>query len=139
MLATAATCIGSDTLVYMQANRTDEDWESFAQSDPYWAVLTADEFRGSRPAPEALDRFFQTGAGDIESITRILRRRFGAPARFGTSLDFGCGVGRLLIPLAAVSETAIGMDVAPSMLAVCVKTRMNVISKISNYTLATIN
>ena len=33
------------------------------------------------------------------------------------ALDFGCGVGRLVIPLAKISTSAVGIDVSESMLA----------------------
>jgi cyclopropane fatty-acyl-phospholipid synthase-like methyltransferase len=49
----------------------------------------------------------------------MLRWRFGAPERFTHSLDFGCGVGQLLLPLARCSETAHGVDVSPTMLEHC--------------------
>jgi 2-polyprenyl-3-methyl-5-hydroxy-6-metoxy-1,4-benzoquinol methylase len=101
--------------------QTDRDWESFAKTDPYWAVVSAEEFRHDHLTPERLNQFFDGGAVHIEWILATLRSHFGAPARFGLSVDLGCGVGRLLIPLAAASDRAIGLDVAPTMLALCKK------------------
>ena len=109
----------SGTLIQVNDDQTDHDWESFAQADPYWSVLSTEEFHRDRLTPALLDRFFKSGAQHVESIITMLRWRFGAPARFGVTLDFGCGVGRLLIPLAATSDKAIGIDVAPTMLALC--------------------
>jgi len=100
-------------------DQTDRDWESFAQLDPYWSVLSTEEFHRKGLTAAVLDRFFKSGADHIGSTIAMLGSRFGAPTRFDISLDFGCGVGRLLIPLAAVSKKAIGLDVAPTMLALC--------------------
>ena len=98
---------------------TDRDWESFARTDPYWSVLSAEEFRNKNLTAESLDRFFHSGKAHVESMLDILMSRFAAPKRFTVSLDFGCGVGRLLFPLAAVSEKSIGLDVSPTMLNLC--------------------
>jgi trans-aconitate methyltransferase len=41
----------------------------------------------------------------------------GTPVRHqGTALDFGCGVGRVLVPMAARYASVVGVDVAESML-----------------------
>ena len=42
--------------------------------------------------------------------------RLGVPARRGRALDFGCGVGRLTLPLASAFDEVTGVDIAPAML-----------------------
>jgi 2-polyprenyl-3-methyl-5-hydroxy-6-metoxy-1,4-benzoquinol methylase len=101
--------------------KTDSDWEYFARQDPYWAVLSTEEFRLENLTDESLDRFFRSGATHIEQILDVLNSQFGVERRFETSLDFGCGVGRLLLPLAEISRTAVGLDVSPTMLDLCRK------------------
>ncbi|MEM9351983.1 MAG: class I SAM-dependent methyltransferase [Planctomycetota bacterium] len=44
------------------------------------------------------------------------RERVGMPDRLGTVLDFGCGVGRLAIPLAREADRVVGLDISPAML-----------------------
>jgi cyclopropane fatty-acyl-phospholipid synthase-like methyltransferase len=46
----------------------------------------------------------------------VITEKFGELPR-GTALDFGCGTGRVMIPMAAHFEKVIGVDVAPAMLA----------------------
>ena len=97
-------------------NNSDKDWERFGKTDPYFAVLTAPEFHGRLSAPERA-KFFQSGEAHIDTILSIIRERLDpsfAPMR---ALDFGCGVGRLLLPLARRCRHVTGVDVSPSMLA----------------------
>ena len=97
-------------------NNSDKDWERFGKTDPYFAVLTAPEFHGRLSEPERA-KFFASGETHIDTILSIIRERLDpsfAPAR---SLDFGCGVGRLVLPLARRSRDVTGVDVSPSMLA----------------------
>lgn len=97
---------------------TDRDWTLLAETDPYWAVISADEFKGSRLSPEQLDRFFQSGEGFVQTVAATIRGLYGAE-RFSRALDFGCGVGRLTIPLARRSDETVGLDVSDRMLAIC--------------------
>jgi SAM-dependent methyltransferase len=97
-------------------NNSDKDWEDFGKTDPYFAVLTAPEFHG-RLSDSERARFFESGESHIRTIISIIQERLDptfAPAR---ALDFGCGVGRLLLPLARRCRDVTGVDVSPSMLA----------------------
>jgi len=97
-------------------NDSDKDWERFGKTDPYFAVLTAPEFHG-RVAGVERARFFESGEAHIQAVFAIVREHLDpafAPAR---ALDFGCGVGRLVLPLVARCPEVTGIDVSPSMLA----------------------
>jgi 2-polyprenyl-3-methyl-5-hydroxy-6-metoxy-1,4-benzoquinol methylase len=98
---------------------TDKDWEHFAEMGPYWAVLTEERFKGKTISDATRAEFYATGEGHIQYVLHWLTRYFDAPERFGTALDFGCGVGRLLFPLARRSDLAIGVDISPTMLREC--------------------
>jgi SAM-dependent methyltransferase len=96
---------------------TDVEWEKWAAQDPYFGVLTDPRFRKREMTPAARQEFFDSGRIHVEYVLRTCRQYFDgafAPTRV---LDFGCGVGRLLIPFASVAADVVGMDVAPSMLA----------------------
>ena len=75
----------------------DANWTWIANSLPYFGVLSNDKF--INPTPDSLAEFFATGDRDVEQTLGMIRRRFGdfTPR---SALDFGCGVGRLLIPMA---------------------------------------
>jgi len=97
-------------------NNSDQDWERFAKTDPYFAVLTAPEFHGALSG-EARVKFFSSGEEHIDSMFSIVRDRLDPSFAPDRALDFGCGVGRLLIPLAARCREVTGVDISPSMLA----------------------
>jgi SAM-dependent methyltransferase len=101
----------------LAAKDSDRDWEWFGETDPYYAVLTDEKFRASRITSQALEDFFQSGEQYVEALARELTETFGI--RFGPdrALDFGCGVGRILIPLSRRSGEVVGVDVSASMLA----------------------
>jgi SAM-dependent methyltransferase len=94
---------------------TDRHWSEFAAQDPYYAVCTEPIYRRENMTPAGRQRFFRSGEDHVQYAIDTLAQHFGAPGRFGVSLDFGCGVGRLLLPLARRSGRAIGIDVAEEM------------------------
>ena len=97
-------------------NDSDRDWERFGESDPYFAVLTAPEFHGRLAAPER-EKFFESGETHIDAVFSVIRDRLDGSFNPTRALDFGCGVGRLLLPLAARCKEVTGVDVSRSMLA----------------------
>jgi SAM-dependent methyltransferase len=88
-------------------------WDMFGRQDPFWAILTDPGKRGNRWSPA---EFFETGRVEVEELLDRAAR-LGVPARRGRALDFGCGAGRLTQALADHFEAAVGVDVAPSMIA----------------------
>jgi SAM-dependent methyltransferase len=97
-------------------NNSDKDWERFGRTDPYFAVLTAPEFHGQLQGAERA-KFFESGEDHIDRVLSIIRERLDRSFAPQTALDFGCGVGRLLLPLARRCRAVTGIDVSPSMLA----------------------
>ena len=100
----------------MPLNNSDKDWERFGKTDPYYAVLTAPEFHGELTG-KTRERFFESGEQHIETMFSIIREHLYAGFAPRNALDFGCGVGRLLIPLARRCDEVTGVDISQSMLA----------------------
>ncbi|MGH8123534.1 MAG: class I SAM-dependent methyltransferase [Rudaea sp.] len=96
---------------------TNKDWENWGRDDPYFGVLTQEEFHAVNMSEANHRAFFRSGEEHITSLLDKIRSRFDATFSPGATLDFGCGVGRLLIPLARRSGHATGVDISPSMLA----------------------
>jgi SAM-dependent methyltransferase len=96
--------------------KTDQDWEHFAQTDPYYAVLTEKAYHRSNFDASARERFFETGRQHIDAVFDAVRRHLDAGFNPQWALDFGCGVGRLLVPLATACRFVTGIDVSVSML-----------------------
>ena len=102
----------------MSSAATDKAWETLGRVDPYWAVISNDAFHGRRLTDQQLAAFLKSGADHVDDIWRSCRRVFGddfAPRRV---LDFGCGVGRVTLPLAHRVDAVVAIDIADSMLAV---------------------
>jgi 2-polyprenyl-3-methyl-5-hydroxy-6-metoxy-1,4-benzoquinol methylase len=98
---------------------TDKDWKLIAEENPYWGVLSVDQYMGKRIDSASLERFFDSGKLFVGNVIGLIRAHIYPGFEIQRSLDFGCGVGRLLVPLAGHSIEAVGDDVAPAMLELC--------------------
>lgn len=95
---------------------TDRDWEEFAKKDSYFSVLTEARFAGIENDPAARKQFFEAGEDHVKKLFEMLERISLDDPKNWDVLDFGCGVGRLLIPFAKRCHYAFGVDVSPTML-----------------------
>ena len=100
---------------------TDSEWEKFGQIDPYFGVLTDPRFSRDNLSEEHLEAFFETGAQHVENILYKIRKYVEPEFSSKRALDFGCGVGRLVIPLSRTIDDVTGLDVSDSMLAEATK------------------
>jgi len=100
----------------MPTDETDRDWEFFANEDPYWAVLTQDRFRKKALSESERREFFSSGETHIDWVFSTIRHHIHPRFNPVKGLDFGCGVGRLLLPIARRCQTAVGIDVSDTML-----------------------
>jgi SAM-dependent methyltransferase len=90
-------------------------WERLAR-DPYYAVLNEDRFRLGVSAEAARASFDAAGERDVAETLDEIRRLIDPAFRPRRAVDFGCGVGRLTIPLARVCEHVVGVDISRAML-----------------------
>ena len=92
-------------------------WEDIGNSSPYWGVLSHERFQGRELDDDRHREFFAAGRSEIDEIVSQIRRLYPefTPRR---ALDFGCGVGRLVIPMRSFAEAVVGVDVSQTMLAV---------------------
>lgn len=95
---------------------TDQHWHALAQADPYWAVLTTERFRSDRISTAELAQFFRTGEDYVAWVFDTCGKQFNVTLRPQQALDFGCGVGRLAIPLARRCGRVCAVDVADRMI-----------------------
>jgi ubiquinone/menaquinone biosynthesis C-methylase UbiE len=95
---------------------TDRDWEWFGSTDPYWAVFTEDRFRKANLSSESLVVFYASGVEYVDRMLSTVRSQLDAGFNPSRALDFGCGVGRVTIPLAERCPDVVGVDVSVSML-----------------------
>ena len=100
----------------MLGRKSDKEWEKLGQDDPYFGVISMDRFRKGQMDDEAKADFFRSGEEHIEYVLKTISDTMipgFAPSR---ALDFGCGVGRLALPMARRIDEVVGVDVSDSML-----------------------
>lgn len=100
---------------------TDEDWKRVAEENPYWGVLSHEEYRSDIMTEEAFEQFMTSGESFVTNLFSLIHKHLSPEFLPNRVLDFGCGVGRLVIPLAKRAKEAIGIDIAPAMLELCQK------------------
>jgi len=96
---------------------TDTDWDKWGEIDPYFGVLSSDEYRAANLNEELREKFFRSGEEYISRTLENVRSHLDRNYQPKRCLDFGCGVGRLVIPLGGLSQKVIGVDVSEHMLA----------------------
>ena len=97
----------------MDLGELQRHWDAFGRQDPFWAILSHPAHRGNR---WPLEEFFETGQVEVAAVMAEAARH-GLPHAKRRALDFGCGAGRLTQAMADHFDAALGIDVAPSMIA----------------------
>jgi 2-polyprenyl-3-methyl-5-hydroxy-6-metoxy-1,4-benzoquinol methylase len=96
---------------------TDRQWARFGQVDPYYGVLAQGRFRRGQLDDAAIEAFFLSGQQHVDAVFGLMRRCVNPAFAPQSALDFGCGVGRLVVPLAGRCRQVVGVDVSAGMLA----------------------
>jgi SAM-dependent methyltransferase len=99
-----------------RALRSERDrWEKLAR-DPYYAVLTDEEHREGRMSAADRQRFDRSGHEDLTQTVEEIRRFVAADFAPRRAIDFGCGVGRLTVPMAELAGEVVALDISRIML-----------------------
>lgn len=85
---------------------TKSRWDEFAEADAYTYIMT-DLPKGDRRV------FWQSGETAVAEELLPCVRRHSVSA--GVALEIGCGIGRLMFPMAHTFERVVGLDIAPEM------------------------
>lgn len=91
-------------------------WEDIAATEAYFGVSTLDKFLAGGLDDQAKKEFFESGRKHIDLVFAELEAALGVIGRPKKALDYGCGVGRLLIPLAERCDSVVGVDISAGML-----------------------
>ena len=100
----------------MSSRRSDVEWERFGSEDPYFGVVTDDRYHLASLDADARAAFFRSGEDHVDHVMEQIDRHLCSRQRFERALDFGCGVGRLVVPLSKRVGHVTGADVSESML-----------------------
>jgi SAM-dependent methyltransferase len=91
-------------------------WEYYGEETAYFAVVTEDKFRKENLDQATKQEFFDQGSEYVERIWSEIESNFKSSFKPKKAVDFGCGVGRLTIPLSKKCEQITGIDISEKML-----------------------
>lgn len=100
----------------LPAVRPDSAWNELGLLQPYFAVITNPSYLLEGLTSEGLRAFFESGQQEVDDLLSQARALFNFSTPTARAFDFGCGVGRLTIPLARHAGQVFALDAAPSML-----------------------
>lgn len=91
--------------------RLRNQWRALGEQDPFWSVLTHDEYRMANLDDKTAAEFYETGA-EHARLVDLFGARNHVEVRRGTCVELGCGVGRVTKHLAAHFEKVIAVDIS---------------------------
>lgn len=97
--------------------RTRQKWKHHGEIEPYWSVNAQAAFRVETIEANR-HAFHRSGLEDAATLLAILQRHGFNRAASAHLCDFGCGVGRVSLPLASVFERVTGCDISSTHLQV---------------------
>ncbi len=102
-------------------NKGKDIWEFFGENDPYFGVYSIPEMRSETMDQGKIEKFFERGEEYVGRVWREIEDIFITDFKPQRSLDFGCGVARLTVPIARRSKEAVGVDISKNMLEIAEK------------------
>jgi SAM-dependent methyltransferase len=88
-------------------------WSRLGRDDPYWSVLTFEDFRiANMSRADQIDRFYESGRFEIDRLEKYLSRNGRRLPEDGTCVDYGCGLGRTTLWLARRCKRVLAVDVS---------------------------
>jgi SAM-dependent methyltransferase len=103
-------------LLKMFVHDPDRDWHRCGESNPYFWVLTEPKFLDANLNEDSLQEFFVSGERHVEHVYREIRSGMRPDFQPARVLDYGCGVGRLVVAFAGHADKVVGVDISQGML-----------------------
>lgn len=100
----------------MLKSNSDNNWEQFGLEDPYYSVLTDGKYHSANLSEDRQKEFFSSGHKHIVNVFEIIKKHINPLFLPQRALDFGCGTGRLIVPLSQLSTHVVGVDISIAML-----------------------
>jgi SAM-dependent methyltransferase len=95
--------------------RIEQSWSEMGEDWPHFSVLSQEQFY-PRNLPGSISQFWASGEGEAE-VTLTLLRRLGFDPAGKTCVEYGCGLGRVTMPLAARFAKVHAYEISASHLA----------------------
>ncbi|MCP4714214.1 MAG: class I SAM-dependent methyltransferase [Deltaproteobacteria bacterium] len=99
-----------------QFTRLKKTFDTFAELEPFFTVLTDQKFLAKNLSDEHLKDFYQSGRHYIDTVLQNLLKKAGQPLTGGRCFDFGCGLGRIAFALAPHFNSVTGCDISETIL-----------------------
>jgi SAM-dependent methyltransferase len=94
----------------------DRNWDRFAAREPHFAVVTDPRFLRANLTPEHERLFFASGASLVAWMLGVIDAALVPQFAPMATLEYGCGIGRLALPLAQRPGTVVAVDRSAAML-----------------------
>jgi SAM-dependent methyltransferase len=92
-------------------------WDRFAAREPYFAVIPHPAYLRHNLTSDVEADFFFRGQEHVNHIFEVIRQRIDPDFAPRTALEFGCGPGRMVVPISGQVPEVTAVDVSPAMLA----------------------
>jgi len=102
----------------MYTSGSKASWDNFVKADPYFAAVSHPKYSSAQLTPESEREFFALGEAHIAKVLDLIKTHLDPTFSPRKALDFGCGPGRLIVPLTHATERVAGMDINPHMIEV---------------------
>src|SRR3954469_23758300 len=94
----------------------DKEWEKFGKANPYYGVIVDEKYKTKNLNNDIKTDFFTSGENYVKNVFSVIESSLGREFTPHMTLDFGCGTGRLTIPLAKRSNKIRAIDISESVL-----------------------
>jgi SAM-dependent methyltransferase len=84
----------SPAVLNQMFQRVEGCWQALGQKEPYWSVLSSDQFRSAAFNVNS-GAFYDSGRRDTERLLAWLTRNHIEPQSIHSCSEYGCGVGRV--------------------------------------------
>lgn len=103
--------------------KTDEDWKKLGLENPFWGVNSQPVYNHlEEENKDLLDKFYKNGEDEVIKYIHTIKTKVKQNFQIESVLDFGSGVGRLLLPFAQrASDICYGCDISEGMHEKCLK------------------
>ncbi len=92
-------------------------WKLFGEKDPYFGVLSDEKFKNENLSEASIREFYRSGELFVDETEQRVSRLFNETLKGKSTLDFGCGVGRLTVAFARkTGAPTVGVDISEGML-----------------------
>ena len=86
---------------------SDSEWEKWGKKDPYFGVITSPKYRNSTITEADKSDFFESGSTHVNEVMTYISRHIKQDFKPSWVFDFGCGVGRLVVPFARIPDQVV--------------------------------